>query len=387
MKKYILIIIILIFILPESIFAIPAFARKYKVSCTTCHAPFPRLKAYGDEFAGNGFIMKENEKDRYYVKTGDEELKLNKDFPLAVRTDLFITHEPDKNVESDLALPWGVKLLSGGTITDHVGYYFYFYLSERGEVAGIEDAYIHFDNVFNTNLDIMIGQFQTSDPMLKRELRLTYEDYLLYTYSPTYQPGDIQSTINLKYDRGIMLVYGLEKTGTDLVAMIVNGNGKGEFINKKADKDKYKNVGFRLSQGLPFDISVGGFYYHGIERLTNLNFRENTVQYIGPDLSFSKNKINLTLQYLRRHDDIIANGSELDTDLFITECVFLPTGENGKHFITGLYNYLSNDFQTFSIGTISYSYLFARNLKLMIEFSNDFENENSRFVAGLTSAF
>ena len=24
--------------------AIPAFARKYKVSCTTCHAPFPRLK-------------------------------------------------------------------------------------------------------------------------------------------------------------------------------------------------------------------------------------------------------------------------------------------------------------------------------------------------------
>jgi hypothetical protein len=24
--------------------AIPAFARKYQFSCSTCHAPFPRLK-------------------------------------------------------------------------------------------------------------------------------------------------------------------------------------------------------------------------------------------------------------------------------------------------------------------------------------------------------
>ena len=29
--------------------AIPAFARKYDTSCLTCHAPFPRLKAYGEE--------------------------------------------------------------------------------------------------------------------------------------------------------------------------------------------------------------------------------------------------------------------------------------------------------------------------------------------------
>ena len=32
--------------------AIPAFARKYQISCQVCHTPaMPRLKAFGDEFA------------------------------------------------------------------------------------------------------------------------------------------------------------------------------------------------------------------------------------------------------------------------------------------------------------------------------------------------
>ena len=50
-------------VLAENAGAIPAFARRYKMSCTTCHAPFPRLKAYGDEFAGAGFVIPEQETD------------------------------------------------------------------------------------------------------------------------------------------------------------------------------------------------------------------------------------------------------------------------------------------------------------------------------------
>ena len=57
---------------PDDAEAIPAFARRYKMSCTTCHAPFPRLKAYGEEFAGNGFVIPEEEKDRDYVSAGDD---------------------------------------------------------------------------------------------------------------------------------------------------------------------------------------------------------------------------------------------------------------------------------------------------------------------------
>ena len=47
--------VLLALVAPRDAQAIPAFARKYRFSCTTCHAPFPRLKPYGDEFAGRGF--------------------------------------------------------------------------------------------------------------------------------------------------------------------------------------------------------------------------------------------------------------------------------------------------------------------------------------------
>ncbi|MDZ7763881.1 MAG: hypothetical protein U5K00_05575 [Melioribacteraceae bacterium] len=52
MKKsftYIFVFAFLVLFFSDTIMAIPAFARKYDMSCTTCHTPFPKLKAYGDE--------------------------------------------------------------------------------------------------------------------------------------------------------------------------------------------------------------------------------------------------------------------------------------------------------------------------------------------------
>ena len=44
-------IVTMIVIVAGDMFAIPAFARKYSMSCKTCHSPFPYLKPYGNEFA------------------------------------------------------------------------------------------------------------------------------------------------------------------------------------------------------------------------------------------------------------------------------------------------------------------------------------------------
>jgi len=46
--------------------AIPAFARKYKTACITCHATFPRLTALGEAFRLNGYRMPGG--DELYVK-------------------------------------------------------------------------------------------------------------------------------------------------------------------------------------------------------------------------------------------------------------------------------------------------------------------------------
>jgi hypothetical protein len=45
------ILLIFLFALSDC-YSIPAFARKYQISCQVCHSPaIPRLKAFGDEFA------------------------------------------------------------------------------------------------------------------------------------------------------------------------------------------------------------------------------------------------------------------------------------------------------------------------------------------------
>lgn len=51
---------------PKEALAIPAFARKYKTTCTTCHTVFPKLSALGEAFRLNGYKLPDA--DELYVK-------------------------------------------------------------------------------------------------------------------------------------------------------------------------------------------------------------------------------------------------------------------------------------------------------------------------------
>lgn len=375
----------LLALLAQASWAVPAFARRHNVSCTTCHAPFPKLSEYGEEFAGNGFIMKEEERERDYVTAGDDLLWLNKELPLAVRFDAFGVFNEGAQVDSDLQTPWGVKLLSGGTLTRNVGYYFYFYMAERGEVAGVEDAYIHFDDVRGWPLDIMVGQFQTSDPLMKRELRLSFEDYHIYTT----RVGD--SGTNLAYDRGVMFVTGLEKTGTDIVAFVVNGNGRAEAGADRAfDSDGRKNVGLRLAQGIGEHLSIGGYAYLGSERPAGGAF-DNDIQYLGPDLNLQWGTVEFTGQLLLRTDSdpTFSGGDEVETTGMVAELVVAPRKEKSRLLFTALYNRVDSDLDAHDLetATLSATWLLSRNLRLLAEGTQDLEAERSRFVVGLVSAF
>ena len=374
---------------PPDTDAIPAFARRYKVSCTTCHAPFPRLKDYGAEFAGNGFYIPEEEKERDYVSGGDPLLWLNKTFPIAVRFEAFGQYDDGSEVEGDFQTPWGLKLLSGGPIAKNIGYYFYFYLSERGEVAGVEDAYLHFNNIGGSELDVLVGQFQACDPLMKRELRLTYEDYEIYKK----RIGG--SRVNLAYERGVTLAFSIPQTGTDLVAMVVNGNGMVEAgEDRKFDEDQYKNVAFRVAQDVAGLATVGSFAYYGKEAPPGGDFTEGTNEtiYLGGDIAFGRSQIAFTGQYLFRRDKnptFVADARDVDTHGVVAEIILSPDIERSRYCITALYNWIDSGLQEadYETATLSGSYLIARNLRLLGEYTYDAGQFSNRTTLGFVSAF
>ncbi|MGB5896220.1 MAG: hypothetical protein WBG58_18745 [Ignavibacteriaceae bacterium] len=394
MKKILslsLFIVIILSLSAEDIFSIPAFARKYKMSCKTCHAPIPKLKAYGNDFATNGFVLKDKDAPRYYVKTGDEDLSLLRELPIAIRFEGYMTYNIRNSEFTDFTAPYLLKLLSGGSIAKDISYYFYFFFSERGNVAGIEDAFLMFNNVFNTEIDFYIGQFQVSDPLFKRELRLTFDDYIIYIV----RPGE--SRINLTYDRGVIFNYGFD-TGTGITLEVLNGTGIGEASLFRAfDKDKYKNVFANVTQDIGDHFRLGVEGYYGNELLDNLNSdtrERNELWMAGADVTISVEPLELNLQYIYRNDSnpfasIPSEVREVDTKGGLAELIFKPKGDESDWYMVALYNKVNSgdpDIRWESLG-LHFGYLARRNIRLVFEYSYNIEREYGRVGVGFVSAF
>ncbi len=393
MKKNILILLI-IFIsvsyFAESLFAIPAFARKYRMTCKTCHSPFPKLKPYGDEFAANGFVLADQDAPRYYVETGDQDLSLIRDLPLALRLEGYVTYNNNKSEKSDFSAPYLIKLLSGGSITNNISYYFYFFFSERGEVAGLEDAFVMFNNLFGSELDFYIGQFQVSDPLFKRELRLPFEDYVIYTTTVG------NSNINLTYDRGVMFTYGFP-SGTDLILEVLNGNGLTAANSfKNFDNDNYKNLFGRISQDIGDNFRIGGFGYWGKEKQEapgGGDFGTNELWMAGPDFTIDFEPLELNAQYVIRKDKnpyfSVSNSMEYKTQGAFGELIYRPEGDNSTWYAVGLFNWVDSDENSLDLkaGTFHLGYLLKRNIRLVGEYTYNFTAEFGRIGAGIITAF
>ncbi|NUN68615.1 MAG: hypothetical protein HUU02_02780 [Bacteroidetes bacterium] len=363
--------------------AIPAFARKYDMSCQTCHSPAPKLKAYGEEFAGNGFRLADKENPRFFRETGDDQLQLMRELPLALRVEGYARWQPQTNHRADMQAPYLLKLLSGGQIAKDVSYYFYFFFGERGSVAGLEDAFVMFNNVWGSDADVYIGQFQVSDPLFKRELRLTLEDYQIYKTAPG------NSALDLTYDRGIMVTYSLP-TNTDLTVELLNGSGIGAAdAMRNFDTDLYKNLFVRASQDVTEGIRIGGFAYLGNEEQLS---RTNAVWIAGPDLSIAFEPIELNIQYVERRDDnpsFLAVKRTVETRGSMAEAVYAPDGDKSTWYGAMVYNWAEINDQGYKYNTITghYTYMLARNLRLIGEYTYDIERKGNKFTAGFIGAF
>lgn len=417
---------------PRTGVGMPGFARKYNMSCTVCHAPFPKLKPYGFDFIGEGYRLPEGEPPRATINTGDELLTLTRDFPIGMRMDLYGTYEHDGEPNNDLTVPYLFKIISGGPVTESVSYYFYFFFSEKGDVAGIEDALLYFRDVFGSGLNLTVGQFAVNDPLYKSETRLTREGYMAYKRKPGRSMG------NLTYDRGVVVDTGFE-FGLDLVAMVLNGNGIGS-AGDAFDVDDYKSAFFRVAQGLG-PLSVGAFAYYGKEEgtaaatalgslagpgttettrqesgslgaeslgglgalgSTSLPRRTNEILYVGGDVSAQFEVFEVNALFLQRRDTnpgFAGSAAEVVSNGILAEAIWRPGYDQGRFALTALYNGFWSDMETelgvdplvYHSATLSASWLLGRNARLVGEYTwileDAGEKDGHRGTVGVVSGF
>ncbi len=78
--------------------AVPAYARKYGVSCMQCHTAYPTLNAYGRMFKLNGYV-RSKDSDEGAMVTPDGSLHIDKLFPWGVilRSKLYDYTNTDTN--------------------------------------------------------------------------------------------------------------------------------------------------------------------------------------------------------------------------------------------------------------------------------------------------
>ena len=372
-------------VLATSAEAIPAFARKYQFSCSTCHAPVPRLKPFGEAFAARGFRLEDPSQEpvRATYDTGDPTLRLMRELPLAFRLDGYGSWKQDAPARTDAEWPWAFKILSGGQIHERISYYMYF-IVEKGGVQGLEDAWLQFSLPLKTPINVTAGQFQLCDPLFKREARLERFDYDIFSTRVGASP------IALTYDRGLIAAWSFPG-GIESVFQVVNGNGIREAEGDNFDEDGLKNVSLRLARTFKGKVRLGAFSYWG---RTNAVAGDNRTYYIGPDavVSFS-DRVQLNLQYLERRDDnplfLAAHGDSWITRGGFAELVFLPDGADGKHSLAALYNKVDSDDPGARRESVSatFGYLLARNVRGIVDVGRDVERRAARISIGVMSAF
>jgi hypothetical protein len=235
----------------------------------------------------------------------------------------------------------------------------------------------------------MVGQFQVSDPLFKRELRLTFQDYLIYKALPGL------SSTNLTYDRGVMITGGFD-FGLDVTCVITNGNGKGDAdIRKDFDLDKYKHYLVKLSQGLG-PVTVGVFGTYGKEELEDeAGPRINELNMWGVDASVALGRATLNGQFLQRKD-INPGPTDAERDTltqgFLVEAVADLLTDPGQLYLTLLFNFVDSE----SLGvkqeayTGNLTYLLRTNIKLLAEYTfapivDGQQNDEHRITLGISA--
>ncbi len=421
MKKIIVLLLLAVFFSTVQAEAIPAFARKYSLSCETCHVAFPRLSLFGEQFVADNMRL-DDWQEADTVNTGDDRLVLPASPPIAIRAMAYVQGREGEEIDPvtgltgndsdfDFQSPYLIKMLAGAPLSEHITFYFYAIFAEKGGNGEtvVEDAWFSHDNLFGTDVGMMVGQFQLSDLMFVRETRLPFQDYMVYRMA------------GITYDRG--MVFDRDFGLFDFAIGAVNGSGISQNFDVSSpgyrrpdnmfDNDSDKSIFGRVGTEV-VGMSAGFFGLTGEQKNATgaagatTGTRDTGKLILGVDLSGDINEeVYWYFQGLwNRWEGFLVQGQDYD---WFGGFAGIDYIHSDFWAFSLLYNYANaNDFDNTStiyegidINTITatISYYFMRNVKIVAEGNFDLlrkdndadfvghESKEHYFILGFDAAF
>lgn len=331
MKRFgscLLLAVILLCAGTETSLSVPAFARKYKTSCATCHNGFPKLNAFGEAFRRNGYQFPDHA-DAEVVK--EEPVSLGaegnkKAFPDAIwpgtlpgssPISIFLNGEMDYNPKIDPRFTFGglgssIEAVAAGTLGEDLSFWGQLALNADGTVE-LNRIFLIFSNIVGDSyaLNARIGVIEPGLFSFSTH-RAWMEGYWLTTRAFS---GDMGWSIE-ETQKGIEL-NGMADGRFGWNAGVVEGFGA-----PHSDKDYYGHVTYKFG-GLPLDgvleagsapnnakpyfdnsVTIGAFAYLGNAALGPDSAQQaNTFSMIGADVNAFYEQFNLFGGIGIRHDN------------------------------------------------------------------------------------
>ncbi len=294
----IILVCVIFSICSEDAQAVPAFARKYKTSCATCHEAYPRLNGVGEAFRLNGYKFADDElyiKDEP-VELGDEAYKRlwpkaiwPSDMPgmppISITLDNDFTYDigGTEKSRSEFKTPSLAKILGAGAFGENMSAFVELSFERQGAgsaghhggtatTEGTDtdlEGWIQFEDLFGKeNLyNIRVGSIGMHEIGLfthRGHNRFSIADYIYGATIPALtghniafattgdEDDDVEldgNPFNLHAQPGIEL-NGFKKRWRYALG-ITNGNGD-KFNDNNSDKDIYLQLAYKMG-GIGFD--------------------------------------------------------------------------------------------------------------------------------------
>jgi hypothetical protein len=315
MKKYVLIsplVLLIILMLAQDCWAIPAFARKYGFNCNMCHTAYTKLNDFGQRYRDNGYQIPGQE--------GHEKNVLETAAPIAMRLTLGYSAYDNAEGNTNSFNLFGFDFFAAGVLHKNISFLLIYTprVDEPGadyagndalQPGGLESVSLIFSNIIQDALNLRIGRFEPGYHVFssKRSYYL-FQPYEIYSFSSPrndYNFDDNQIGIEAS---------GHFRNGFKYAAGFINGNGA--FADNNKNKDFYGNLIYTFGDGDGQSAGqrIGMFGYYGWQPTdlpgsvvaptgeTNGNQNESFYRY-GFDGSFNWETFNLQLFYMNGIDD------------------------------------------------------------------------------------